>query len=123
MANIRQPNLKLGLSQPKPRSANYQIQGAESGAAYTNTGAIGAITLTLPKANPNEEFWFLVTVAQTLTIAAATGDTIRGLGASVSSATVGTLYALRCILAGVWEIQRWTSAGGTVTSVGLTDAS
>lgn len=106
MANTRQALLKQQIQQTKARSANYSIRGPEDGVAFSNGGATGAITLTLPKAVVGEEFWFYVAVAQTLTVAPQATDTIgtKGAGVSYAAATVDNFLCLKVFVTGHWTI-------------------
>lgn len=88
------------------KTASYAIQGIDSQAVFTNTGATSNITLTLPKAAPGLYLKFCVTAAHQITVAPKTGtDTIRGkvAGASVSNSTAGSFLSLICVVAGYWE--------------------
>jgi hypothetical protein len=82
----------------------------DSGTIYTNEGDDNGAGVTLPaaQASPCLVFTFYVQVAQTLTITAGAGDTIRigssatGAGGAISSATVGSSVTLACINATEW---------------------
>ena len=102
----RLPALKQGIQQTKARSASYHITGAESGCAYSNVGATGAITLTLPKATVGEEFWFYVNVAQTVTVTAQSSDSIgtKTAGSSYAIGTAGSFMWVKCFIAGKWTL-------------------
>jgi hypothetical protein len=82
----------------------------DSGTLYTNEGDGDGATITLPAAqtSPSLIFKFYVQAAQTLTITAGTGDTIRigssvtAAAGSITSATVGSSVTLECINATEW---------------------
>jgi hypothetical protein len=75
------------------KTADYSIQLAESNAFFTNAGASGAITLTLPAAATGRHYCVYTYAAQTIYIDPATGDQIYHLtnsaGDRISNATVG----------------------------------
>ena len=106
MANTRQALLKQQIQQTKARSASYSIRGPEDGAAFSNGGAAGPITLTLPRAVVGAEFWFYVAVAQTLTVAPQLTDTIGSKGAGVSYAAnvVDNFLCLKVFVTGHWTL-------------------
>lgn len=90
----------------------------DSGSIYTNEGDADGAAITLPAAqtSPSLVFTFVVQAAQTLTITAGAGDTIRvagnvtGAAGSISCATVGSVITLACINATEWVA---TSVVGT----------
>lgn len=93
------------------KTGNYTVLVADSNTLFTNEGAGGAIILTLPTAVVGLIYEFYVQVAQTLTITASAGDTIRNAG-SVSSAagtayanTVGNLVKITAINATEWVVE------------------
>jgi hypothetical protein len=100
-------NLKQWQIVAKAESANFAIAGTDSGTAFTNLGATGAITGTLPLAAPGLEYRFFVAAAQTLTVAPRSVDAIRGkaAGASYAANTVGFYMKLSCIVLLHWEIE------------------
>lgn len=81
-ANINIPN---GGATVTAKTGDYTISTSDSGVKFTNTGAAGAINLTLP-ASPTsgERQPFCVTNNQYLRVSANTGQTIN-LGGSVSA--------------------------------------
>ncbi len=60
-----------------PKTANYTVVNADSDKLFTNRGASGAVTFTLP-ANPRKglRFGFYVVADQNVTIASGTADTL-----------------------------------------------
>lgn len=90
----------------------------DSGTVFTNEGDGDGATVTLPAALAGLRFEFVVQAAQTLTVTAAAGDTIRIAGdvtaaaGSISSSTVGSSVALRAINATEWVA---TSSTGSWT--------
>jgi hypothetical protein len=94
------------------KSANYTILAAEaSGAnAFTNGGATGTITFTLPPAAPGRKVTLLRSAPQTIRIVPDTGDTIEG----------ATLYELRTSYGGttLYAVDNtvWIQGEGDATS-------
>lgn len=101
-----------------PSTAPAVLAAADSGKIYTNEGDTDGVALTLPTAVAGYEFTFIVKVAQTLSVIASAGDTIRIAGSvtaaagSISSATVGNAITLVSINATEWmavsTVGTWT---------------
>lgn len=69
----------------------------ESGCLFTNTGASGAVTVTLPAPKFGAVFHFLKVASQTFNVAVTgSGITING-GTNAASPTVGTEAGKACI--------------------------
>lgn len=90
----------------------------DSGTTFSNEGDGDGATVTLPTAIAGLQFTFVVQAAQTLTITANSGDTIR-IGSSVTAAagsitcsTVGSAITLQAINATEWfavaAVGSWT---------------
>ena len=63
--------------QETAKTANYQIVAGDNGTLFTNAGAVGAVTFTLPAlAIGPMLFGFMVIADQTVTIASSEGDNI-----------------------------------------------
>jgi len=81
---------------------------AATGTVYTNEGDADGATVTLPTAAAGLQFTAYVQTAQTLTITAAAGDTIRiastatAAAGSITSAVVGSSVTLIAINATEW---------------------
>ncbi len=90
----------------KPFSANGTITAADSGKAFTNDSAAGAITISLPKATPGTRFIFVETSAHNMTIQPIATDAIRGSGAGVATilSSLGSNLKLTCVITGFWEL-------------------
>jgi hypothetical protein len=79
-----------------------------SGTVYTNEGDADGATVTLPTAAAGLRFFFYVSVAQVLTVTAASGDTIRiassvtAAAGSITSAVVGSAVTLVAINSTEW---------------------
>ena len=93
------------------KTADYAGPTAvESRTCYTNSGAGGAINITLLTAVAGYEYEFVVEANQYLKITAATGDLIRlGTGGSsatggyIRSTTVGAMVRIKAIDATTWQ--------------------
>lgn len=58
------------------KTANYTVTAADNNTIFTNQGAAGAVTFTLPTIARGLRYRFFVEADQTLTITAATADTL-----------------------------------------------
>jgi hypothetical protein len=100
------------------KTTNYNVVDGDSRTFFTNEGAGGTVNFTLPTAAARKEYTFYIQAAQTLTVTANTGDTIRLAGSvsasagNVSANVVGNLVRLVCINATEWVaesiIGTWT---------------
>jgi hypothetical protein len=81
---------------------------ADSGSVFTNEGDADGATVTLPSAAAGLGFAAYVQAAQTLTVTAASGDTIRiassvtAAAGSITSSVVGSAVVLQAINATEW---------------------
>ncbi len=97
-------------------TANDTLTVAESGKCCTNSGASGAIELTLPSAATGFTFSFVVDVAQYLRINFAAGDNGRYKDTTSATAgyfrsnTQGDFIQIKAIDATTWQV---TSLDGT----------
>lgn len=64
----------------KDKTADYTLVAADAGILFTNAGAAGAVTFTLPAIKPNMRYVIRKVAAQTLTITRAGSDTILTRG-------------------------------------------
>lgn len=73
------------------KTANYTVVAADCGTLFTNTGATGAVTFTLP-AETNTGLWFefMVTAGQNVTVTAAAGKLVAFNNAAATSITYST---------------------------------
>ena len=109
----RNPLLQQYQATAKVQTASTRLTGNDAGKAFTNTGASGAITLTLPKATTNRTFTFLGNAASNLAVQPLSTDNIRGSSAGVATNLAsGTLLALQCVTPGTWEITNGSGGGG-----------
>lgn len=73
------------------KTANYTVVNNDNGTVFTNVGAAGAITFTLPTLSKRKRFAFRVEADFTVTVASAAGDDIVIIGdASVDSIAFST---------------------------------
>lgn len=98
----------IGKMSVSPQTGNFGPGTQDSRTIFTNEGAAGAITVTLPSAAAGFDYIFIVQSANNIVITAAAGDTIRIAGA-VSSAggtatngTIGSVLRISTINATEW---------------------
>lgn len=66
----------LGLQGYTAKTAAYTVTAAENGTTFTNRGASGAVTFTLPAPFTNARYRFVGHADQTITVAADVVDTL-----------------------------------------------
>lgn len=101
------------------KTTGYSVLTTDSFATLTNVGAAGSVTFTLPASAVGLTYQFSCDAAQTVVVAANTGDKIRN-GASLtasagnltSDATVNCYLRVECTSANLWRV---TSIAGTWT--------
>jgi len=92
----------------EPVTTTKAPAASESGEVYTNEGDADGATITLPTAAAGLTYTVYVQTAQTLTVTAGTGDTIRlgdtvtAAAGSFTSAVVGSALTLVAINATEW---------------------
>lgn len=97
-----------GLSAaPSAKTANYTLTTADSTGCFSNVGAGGTVTLTLPAKADGLIYTAIVEAAQTLEIEPDSTDQIFGLtnagGDKITNATIGGTITLRATAAG-WYV-------------------
>ena len=107
------------------KTADYTLTARDSGNLFTNTGASGAVTFTLPTIAPNLFFAFRVVADQTVTIASAgSNDNIvayndasaDSVAFSTSSQKVGGGVILHSNQAGTkWYVTNISAGANTIT--------
>jgi hypothetical protein len=114
----------LGKLNPQPqvlaKTASYTILGTEgSGTIFTNRGAAGAVTFTLPVPRPalaGTEYRFLGHAAQNIIVAAATADTLVTLNDAAADSIA--MQTANQILGGeilvICDGTQWFAQGRTV---------
>lgn len=101
-----------GLQDVEAHTASDTLTTIENGTAHTNTGAAGAITLTLPAATVGLRFTFGVGVAQELRIDPNGTETISDSATGVPGAAgkyigadaIGETLDIVCLKAGNWNV-------------------
>lgn len=68
------------------KTAAYTLTEAESGKAFSNSGAAGSVTFTLPTPKPGMWFIFFKLTQQNVVIAAGSGITVNGASTFTNSA-------------------------------------
>lgn len=94
------------------KTAAYTITAGENGTGFTNAGASGAVTLTLPPAVPGLNYYFRVSVAQELRIDPSGSETISlpstgvpgAAGKYLTADAIGETVRLVCAVAGSWSV-------------------
>lgn len=105
-----------GVQDVEAHTASDTLTVDENGTAHTNTGAAGAITLTLPPATVGLRFTFGVGAAQALQINPDGTETISlpstgvpaAAGKFISADAVGETVDLVCLKAGNWNVVGFT---------------
>jgi len=89
------------------KTAAYSIPNGTYSEVFTNTGATGSVTFTLPNANPGYgPIRFLVAAAQTLVVDPVDAvDLFRDCvaGKTKSSNSAGNILTVWCDVTGIWE--------------------
>jgi hypothetical protein len=94
------PGFSMGFwlwSNQYDKTTSYTLTAAFNGGLFTNAGAVGSVTFTLPAIAPNLKFGFRVVANQTVTVSSAEGTNIvtfnnasaSSLAFSTSSAKIG----------------------------------
>lgn len=105
----------VGVETPQyAYTANDTIDANMSGFTYTNTGAGGGITLTLPAATVGQEHTFVRLASFAMNLDPAGSEIIRGGGAGkyMQLGSDGAHVRLVCKSAGIWEV---FDSYGTIT--------
>lgn len=79
--------------QETAKTASYTVLSTDAGTLFTNTGAAGAVTFTLPAlaaANVGIGWYFMATAAQNLIITAPANKFIMDGNATATTATYST---------------------------------
>ena len=98
------------------KTANYTATTSDTGKIFTNTGASGAVTITLPAATVGLNYRFAVGAAQQLRIDPNGTETISLPSTGVPGAAgkylvadaVGETVHLVCAIAGNWAVFGYT---------------
>lgn len=107
------------------KTAAYTVvAGQDEGKTFTNAGAAGAITFSLPAATVGQSYRFLVQAAQELRIDPNGTETIAlpetgvqgAAGKYLTANAIGEFVHLECIIAGTWTVIAGTLANGLWTA-------
>lgn len=111
-----------GMAQPVTRGAlvarttNLTLNASDSGGQYSNAGATGAVTITLPAASPGLTFTFRCMASQNLVVQAASGDVIRvGASQSTSGGTATANGAGQVLTLTAMDSTNWVADSSTGT--------
>lgn len=105
------------------KTANYTVlANTDNGKTFTNNGASGTITFSLPAATVGQWYRFKVKEAQELridpngteTIALPSSGAQQAAGAYIVADAAGEGLEIECVEAGMWEVNYYT---GTWTAV------
>lgn len=88
---------------PLACAANTSVYAFDNGATYTNAGATGSVTFTLPAAIPGLKYTFKKVVAgQNVVISKAGSDTLDGASTLTNSTEEVAYITVECVTAGAW---------------------
>ncbi len=104
------------------KTASYTVvRGTDNAKVFTNEGASGAITFSLPAATVGQRYSFVVKAAQELRIDPNGTETIaldtgvqQAAGAYITANAIGERIDVECVKAGEWDTK---SPVGTWTAV------
>lgn len=105
-----------------PRTGSYTVLASDAATIFTNTGATGGFSFTLPLAVVGMQYEFYVTEAQNVRLLPNASDAFRGYTAAtgysakaaskyMESSTQVSVCKIKCVQAGYWEFERlgtWT---------------
>ena len=105
----------IGFQGYSAKTASWSVSAVDNGTTFTNRGASGSVTATLPAPFANAHYRFVVFAAQSLVIASDVADTFvlynDATADSIASNTVGATIDV---------ISDGTSWFGNGTTVGVT---
>ena len=114
---VRPPGFKGNCPwAPVACTADSMVRALDNGCTYTNEGAGGTITFSLPASMPGLEYRFILRTAQQLridpygteTIALSNGQQ-QGAGKYIWADAIGESCLIKCVEPGKWE--HWDSVG------------
>jgi hypothetical protein len=108
-------NLKIPLFNVSAKTANFNIEIQDNGTLFTNTGASGTITGTLPVATVGLQYYFAVGAAEILRVDPDGSETITtpadtpattGGGKYLENVNgvIGETLHVICAVAGTWNV-------------------
>lgn len=89
------------------KTASYQVLASDSGTVFTNRGASGAVTFTLPGVQAGLSYRFCCVAAQNLLVTAPVASTIKG-AAGAASGTPAAISATTITVAGGTSTSQYT---------------
>lgn len=92
---LTSPNI---IKKVTAKTSNYTLLATDSGTVFTNAGAAGSVSFTLPTAAAGLEYTIIATTAQTVVLVADSGHTIRNGGSVTSSSGNFTSDATKGVL-------------------------
>ncbi len=117
-------NEKFPFMRFQAKTANYTIVASDNLTHFTNTGAVGAVTFTLPAIANGYAFWFRVVADQTVTVASAEGANMVALHNAVASSVafstgnqkIGGGFLIYSNPAGtLWYVENTSAGTNTIT--------
>ncbi len=106
------------------KTADYTVVASDNGTLFDNTGALGAVIITLPTLTPNFSCGILVTAGQNFTVSSAAGNdiiafndaTASTVGFTTGGALIGGYLWFTCNPAGTfWQYQNQSSGANTIS--------
>lgn len=104
------------------KTASYTVTANDSGSGFTNAGAAGAITFSLPAAVKGLHYYFAVAAAQELRIDPNGTETISlpstgvpsSAGAYIVADAIGETVHIVCATNGSWRVLSYTGTWSAV---------
>lgn len=119
--NVPETLLELAIKRTAHKTANYTVRATESGTYFTNLGASGTITFTLPAATVGLHYIFKVRAVQEMRVDPNGSETLENTSyvEQVASAYLhanakGEFIHLICLETGKWSMH---NSAGTWTVV------
>ena len=108
------------LGSVQAKTASYTVTTNDIGRTFTNQGASGAITFSLPAATVGQTYRFVVKAAQELRIDPNGSETIslptgvqQAAGKYIGADAIGERISVECVKAGEWDtfngVGTWTA--------------
>jgi hypothetical protein len=98
------------------KTGAYPVVAGDAGTHFDNIGAAGSVTFTLPAAAPGLNYCFLVSAAQTVVVAAASGEKVAiGLTNSAASGNITATAAFSQACIEAHAASQWVARSVTGT--------
>ena len=110
-----------GIGAVEAKTASYTVvANTDNGKTFTNQGAAGAITFSLPAATVGQRYRFVVKAAQELRLDPNGTETIslptgvqQAAGKYIGADAIGERISVECVKAGEWDtheaVGTWTA--------------